>query len=289
MATLRKRALNGLRAFGLQITDIGPGAALLSRRGRRHSLQRLPGSTVIVTKKNEPRKHAYEFQKKLHYYLAAEHIAWILRKYKVNCVIDVGANAGQYGAGLRRAGYKGRIASFEPVPEHAVKLAEAAGNDPEWQVHPFALGREEGTVEMNVVPGFGHLSSMLEPSDFGARTFNDLNELEVAEVPVRRLDTVLDEVLDGIADPRPYLKLDTQGFDLEVFAGAGDHIKEFAGMQSEVALLPIYDGMPGMTEAIGTYQDAGFEVSGMFPVSREPATGRVIEYDCVLVRPETLV
>jgi hypothetical protein len=40
-----------------------------------------------------------------------------------------------------------------------------------------------------------------------------------------------------------------------------------------------------MPEALDTYEAAGFEVSGLFPVTREP-DGRVIEYDCMMVRPE---
>ena len=61
---------------------------------------------------------------------------------------------------------------------------------------------------------------------------------------MRRLDGLLDDLLAGIDDPRPYLKLDTQGFDLEAFAGLGERARDLVGMQSEVALLRIYEGMP---------------------------------------------
>ena len=39
----------------------------------------------------------------------------MLRATDVNCVIDVGANVGQFGIALRRAGYRGCIVLFEPV------------------------------------------------------------------------------------------------------------------------------------------------------------------------------
>ena len=96
----------------------------------------------------------------------------------------------------------------------------------------------------------------------------------------------MDEALAGIADPVPYLKMDTQGFDLEVFAGAGKRIADFVGMQSEVACLQLYEGSPSMAESIATYEAEGFGISGMYPVTREPATGRVVEFDCVMVRAE---
>ncbi len=105
---------------------------------------------------------------------------------------------------------------------------------------------------------------------------------------VRRLDGMLDELLEGIKRPRPYLKLDTQGFDLDVFAGAGDRIAEFVGMQSEVALMEIYKGMPRMPEALAAYEAAGFEIAALYPVSRQTKTARVLEYDCVMVRASAL-
>jgi hypothetical protein len=102
-----------------------------------------------------------------------------------------------------------------------------------------------------------------------------------------RLDAVLDEVLAPVADPRPYLKLDTQGYDLEVFAGLGERVADFVGMQSEVALLQIYEGMPRMPEALAAYESAGFEITALYPVSRDMRTARVLEFDCVMVRGGT--
>jgi hypothetical protein len=110
----------------------------------------------------------------------------------------------------------------------------------------------------------------------------------VGRIEIRRLDGMLEKALDGIADPRPYLKMDTQGYDLEVFAGAGERIADFVGMQSEVAALRLYEGSPRMSESIATYEGSGFEISGMYPVTREESTGRVVEFDCVMVRADAV-
>jgi hypothetical protein len=151
-------------------------------------------------------------------------------------------------------------------------------------VHEVALGREDGSTQLNVVPGT--MSSPLPATDFGARRYAQLREPVVHEVAVRRLDGMMDTVLAGLDDPRPFLKLDTQGYDLEVFAGLGTRTADIVAMQSEVALVKIYEGMPRLPEALVAYEQAGFEVSGFFPVSRESKTGRVLEFDCVMVRSD---
>ncbi len=220
-------------------------------------------------------------------WLLQEHLRDVMRRYRVDCVLDVGANRGQYARALRAAGYRGRIISFEPVPEVFAQLVEAAQGDDAWDVHQLALGRETGELEMNVVPGT--LSSALPPSSFGASRYTALQDVRVQRVPVRRLDDLLPELFPaGGAAPRVLLKLDTQGFDLEAFAGLGDDVGPVVALQSEVALMTIYEQMPRLPEALAVYEAAGFEVSGLYPVTREKRTARVLEYDCVMIRAAAL-
>ena len=207
----------------------------------------------------------------------------VFEMYDVDLVIDVGAHEGEYAERLRAGGYKGEIVSFEPVPRAFAELERKAKRDPNWTVHQLALGREDGTTTMNVV--HGTLSSILPATKFGAGRYPRLQEPEQVEVKVRRLDGVLETSLDG---RRPFLKLDTQGFDLDVFAGAGDVIERFVGMQSELALMEIYKGMPSMQDALAAYEGAGFEIAALYPVSRQTRTARVLEYDCVMVRASVL-
>ena len=265
---LVRAGVAGARRLGYEVERVPPGARLMMRP--------LEGGGKKWLKR----------EKLLFDHLARAQVAALLEMYEVNCVIDVGAHRGQYARRLRAGGYTGHIVSFEPVPEVFERLARGAAKDPRWSAHRLALGREEGEATMNVVPGT--LSSLLPANEFGARRYAQLNDPVEVRVPVRRLDSLLDELTAGIPDPRPYLKLDTQGFDLDVFAGVGERIGEFVGMQSEVALLEIYEGMPGIVEALETYRGAGFEITGMFPVSRESRTGRVVEYDCVLARTAAL-
>jgi FkbM family methyltransferase len=244
--------------------------------------------THLVVDEEAARTALANQQMKLAHYISAEHLAWVLRELDVNCVLDVGGNRGQFGRRLRQSGYAGRIVSFEPLPHLAEQLHVHADPDPEWHVIHCALGDEETEGDMTVVAKGGATSSLLPPSEFGKEWSPRLEGIRQETVHVRRLDGLLDEVVAGIDEPRIFLKMDTQGYDLRVFAGAGDRIKDVLGLQSEISSVPLYEGMPRMAEAISTFEAGGFETTGIFPVTRDTERLRIIEFDIIMIRVEAL-
>ncbi|MEU4085709.1 FkbM family methyltransferase [Streptomyces aureus] len=302
MATLHRKLLGLLPRLGVQVLDLGSGAAVVYRRGVRRRVALGKGADLVLRGRTagwkqvplggtgarllldekETAADERKFQLSAASYLCGHHVTALLGRYEVNCVFDVGANSGQYGRQLRRLGYTGRIVSFEPTSEAFGKLRQAAEGDPDWQVHRMGLGREDTSRSIHV--GWNTMNSLLPPSDYGKDRYKRFARTRTEEIEIRRLDGMMDAALAGITAPRPYLKMDTQGYDLEVFAGAGERTAEFVGMQSEVATLRLYEGSPRMGEAIAVYEESGFEITGMYPVSREEATGRVVEFDCVMVR-----
>ena len=122
-------------------------------------------------------------------------------------------------------------------------------------------------------------------TDFGRSKFRQkIAEVERQEVSVCRLDGLWNEVTKGLDDPRVYLKMDTQGYDLEVFAGAGRCIERVRALQSELSVLQLYEGMPDYQAALQEYRRSGFEVSGFFHVFGDRQTGLLGEFDCVMIR-----
>src|SRR5688500_2891657 len=73
----------------------------------------------------------------------------ILRDFGVTRVLDVGANTGQFATMLRRY-FRGPIHSFEPVSEVFGELARRAGGDPNWHVHPIALGASRAQRDIHI-------------------------------------------------------------------------------------------------------------------------------------------
>ena len=84
--------------------------------------------------------------------------------------------------------------------------------------------------------------------------------------------------------PRALLKLDTQGYDLEVLAGACDILDDIHAIQAELSLKSIYTSAPRYLDALAEFERHGFEVTGMYPVSRDKPSLAVVEYDCITTR-----
>ena len=210
-------------------------------------------------------------------------LQWLLETNNVDLVVDVGANEGQFAQRVRRV-YAGEIVSFEPVSAPFARLAQLAHRDPRWSVHQLALGSADATATIHVASDTS-FSSLLPANEFSRQRFRRSAVLSEEAVCVKRLDEVLAPLL-GTTRRHLFLKLDTQGYDLEVFNGLGTQVDQVMVMQSEISLVTIYNGMPRWTEAIDTYERAGLHVAGMFPVTRD-GDGRIIEYDCLLVRNTT--
>lgn len=216
------------------------------------------------------------------------HLRNLLVTQKVDCIFDVGANKGQYYAFLRDAvGYRGLVISFEPVQRLHAVLKQQAASDPNWIVFGCALGRSSGMAEFNVMKG-DQLSSFRTPSTNLTDRFHVSNTVvSVEHVAVRTLDEVYDEVAAKHPFTRPYLKIDAQGFDLEVAQGGLKCLDKFVGLQCEASLLSLYEGAPTFEETLAFFKARGLAPSAFFPVATDQKL-RLIDSDCVFVNPQNI-
>jgi FkbM family methyltransferase len=213
----------------------------------------------------------------------ALHLGELLAQLEIDCVLDVGANVGQYHDFLRnKVLFEGTIVSFEPVSRHVALLKERAQQDPHWHIEPYALGAKDGSLDINVMVS-DQFSSFLEPDNSRIDEFEGLNvPCRTESVAVKTIDSVLPELRGRFGFKRPYLKLDTQGFDIEVLEGSRQSLGSIPALQSEASVIGIYKGMPGYMETIRYLGSRGFDITGLYPVSRDRSL-RLIEFDCVMI------
>lgn len=212
----------------------------------------------------------------------ASHLMNVFALNEIDCVIDVGANSGQYGAFLRDAGYDGHIVSFEPVGSVFDLLSARAEADDKWLCYRSALGNEREDRSINVYDST-MFSSFLDANAYSKGIWHSLEGVRPEVVSVARLDDLMPEILVLTQSRNVFLKMDTQGYDRYVFAGAIESLSHVRALQSEVALIPVYDHMPPPYEVLEDFHRQDFFISGMYPINRD-ASLAVIEYDCVLVK-----
>lgn len=208
-----------------------------------------------------------------------------LNLYRIDTVLDVGANEGQFAIQLRDIGYSGDIHSFEPVGATFARLQRHAMGDSRWHCHNLALGRSTGTLSMNISE-YSSFNSALSANAFGTERFHELKVVAREEVPLSTVDDFVSKTL-GSRTARIFLKMDTQGFDLEVFEGARASLGQIHGLLSELSLMPIYEGMKRYPESLTRFERNGFAVSGFFPVNHNRDLS-LIEVDCLMVKPQSL-
>lgn len=206
----------------------------------------------------------------------------IFRLHAIECVIDVGANSGQYGLSLRNLGYAGHIVSFEPVRSVFDQLKERSKTDAKWHCFNMALGDCAETKVINVYQSTV-FSSFLEATDYAKNIWKSLEDVHEEKVTVVRLDDMIAEIQGLTGCDKYYLKLDTQGYDVNAFRGGYETIKSVVAMQTELSMIHVYDGMPDPIDVLKEFMSPGLGLAGMFPINRDPSLA-VIEFDCVLVR-----
>jgi FkbM family methyltransferase len=213
----------------------------------------------------------------------ALHLRELLNRLEIDCVLDVGANAGQYRDFLRdKVLYDGPIVSFEPVSRHVEVLRKRSRGDRNWHIEGYALGSSDGQMPINVMVS-DQFSSFLEPDHARVKDYAKLNvACHTEAVTVRTLDVVLPVLQERIGFDRPYLKIDTQGFDIEVLRGALNSLPIVKALQTEASVISIYKGMPQYMDTIRYLDELGFDITGLYPVSRDSAL-RLVEFDCVMI------
>ena len=214
---------------------------------------------------------------------ATRNLATILAHHEISLVLDVGANVGQYGRRLRRAGYGGRIVSFEPLSTAHAALSVEAADDPGWDVAPrVAIGDCDMPLTLNV-SAESDMSSALDFTPEMAGLLDSSGYVGSEVVSQARLDAVFGKYV--AQDERVLLKIDTQGYERQVLRGAAGVMARLNAVQLEMSIVPVYRGAVPYPEMIDIMADLGFQPALFIPGYFNRRTARLIEMDGVFVRP----
>jgi len=205
-----------------------------------------------------------------------------LQKFEIDLVLDVGANTGQFGSGIRFYGYTGKIVSFEPLSHAHSILMHTIAKDPKWEAYPpCALGDQNGETVINIA-GNSQSSSILPMLETHRSAAPESAYEGKERVSIKTLDIVAG---DYLKDARaPFLKIDTQGFEWQVLDGAQATLPHIKGILVELSLVPLYEGQHSWRELIERLEDEDFALWALRPGFIDQRQGRTLQVDGVFYR-----
>jgi FkbM family methyltransferase len=184
--------------------------------------------------------------------------------------LDVGANVGSVTGQLCRAvGATGRIWAFEPIPRNVARLTGFREANDLFQLEVFdcALSSTKGRATISLAKeGFsGHAS-------FTASWIDD-GEMDV---PTDRLDDLTSELDDSA--PLRLMKIDVEGFEREVIAGAEATIRRFRpSIFCEFNDIILRDAGSSSHELLSAFGDLGYCVAPTWSRRATNLTGRNVD------------
>lgn len=181
---------------------------------------------------------------------------------KISCVIDVGANVGQFASDLRRSGFNGRIFSIEPISEIFKSLERNSAADPNWMAINLGISNMQGDQDIHVSGNDALSSSFLKIRKNHTSSFPDSGTLRVEKVKTTTLLKLLHEL--EVSPENSLLKLDVQGLELSILKSIDSFVNLFPIIYLELSLTPLYEEEADFIEVLNYLKSRGHIVADLF-------------------------
>ncbi|MBR0826182.1 FkbM family methyltransferase [Bradyrhizobium manausense] len=193
--------------------------------------------------------------------------------FEVKTVVDVGIAFGT--SPIYDAFPRAKYFLVEPVAE-CRPLLEQLKQRLDADYFLVAAGAENGEITFNV-------HDDISGSSMFAQVEGKALDGEARKTPMRRLDSLLPEILEHPV----FLKVDTQGAEIEVLKGLGTRINEIDLMILETTMMPMRHGIPQFAEIVRFCDEAGFAVYDVLEGHMRALDGALAQIDLALVRKDS--
>jgi FkbM family methyltransferase len=161
----------------------------------------------------------------------------IARPLGICSIYDIGANVGTWTLLAKAVIPEATLEAFEPLLIHHLGFQKNVQEISGVRLHRLALGAENTTASLRVTD-FSDASSLL-PLAEASRLHFALKEVETVATIVRRLDDYRKEAALPLPD---LIKLDVQGYELEVVRGGEECLRQAKAVITEVSFINYYEG-----------------------------------------------
>lgn len=193
-------------------------------------------------------------------------------------VIDVGANRGQFSLACRLAFPMVPVCAFEPIPSQATIFRRVHRRNPVVTLIESALGDNPGNATLHLSKN-ADSSSLLPIGNNQKALFPETEEIGTISVAVHSLD---DFCCSWAGRSRLLLKIDVQGYELNVLRSATKTLQSCTYVYVECSEILLYDGQALREEVQLFLKNHGFMCSGRF--NEYKVRGRLIQADYLFER-----
>lgn len=188
-------------------------------------------------------------------------VSRLLSRLPHEVVFDVGAHRGEVALRFLKSWPKATVHGFEPDPQTFADLRRRVGAHPRTRLHQCALGASVGEGRLST-SGASDLHRLLPPDTADPHhvvKVSSLDELCRSE-GIRRID---------------YLKIDTEGHDLDVLRGAEKMLRDrcIGVIEVEAGMLPEKEVHVPLEELRTHLLEAGYRLFGLYEQMNQWTTG----------------
>ncbi|HZZ42174.1 MAG TPA: FkbM family methyltransferase [Tepidisphaeraceae bacterium] len=199
----------------------------------------------------------------------------VSKGFRPSVILDVGSAKGFWSERTRWLYYpEADYYMIDPLDESQGHLRELAQRSGKFHPLQMAIGREKGEMTMNVTPDGDGSSLLVFPNSAAAQR----------TVPVETLDGLL---ADGRIKTPELVKIDVQGFEIEVLAGASRLFGVADVFIIEVNMFPFVAGCPVAHEVVAYMAERGYRIYDLAGLLRRPFENDLGQMDLVFVRNES--
>jgi FkbM family methyltransferase len=194
--------------------------------------------------------------------------------FEPRLILDIGAYEGEWSKKMSSIFPAAEIMMIEGQTEKAPILNEICRKVSKFTFQIALLGATEAEVKFNK---YETASSILKE--------NNITNARVETRTLKTLDSIVDQkVIEGPV----LLKIDTQGYELEILKGATQFIKKVDVVLLEVSMLNIYIDSPLVDEVIVFMKEKGFYLYDICSIIRRPLDHALYQSDFIFVTQNLL-
>jgi FkbM family methyltransferase len=199
-----------------------------------------------------------------------------------NSIIDVGGATGQVALMFAKKYPASKIYSFEPIPSTYKMLVKNTGGSVSIIPINKGLGSIPGNAEIHVTQRFTSSSLLAVEKNIENPYFTEnLKETGTESIIVSTLDKEI-----PLSEKINILKIDVQGYELEVLKGGMETLTRTAIVLVEMQNHDLYKGAPKYYDIDAFLVKVGFELYDIIPsISQDK---KLYEWDAIFVNKKSL-